>query len=89
MIDLKALRNDPERFRRGAADKRMEADLDALLEADARLRELMTRQQDLVAEKNKIGKEIGKLAGRLKKVKSLPGRGRRESHLPAGEENSA
>ena len=68
MIDLKDLRNDPERFRRGAADKRMEADLDALLEADARLRELMTRQQELVAEKNKIGKEIGKLADRIKKA---------------------
>ena len=68
MIDLKALRNDPERFRRGAANKRMEADLDALLEADAKLRELMTRQQELVAEKNRIGKEIGQLAGRLKKA---------------------
>ena len=68
MIDLKALRQDPERFKRAAADKRMPVDLDALLELDERLRAAMTRQQELTAEKNKIGKQIGQIAGRMKKA---------------------
>jgi len=69
MIDLKQLRDDPDRFRKGAADKNYDPTLvDQLLDADAKLRPVMTRQQELTAEKNRIGKEIGQLAGRLKKA---------------------
>ncbi|MEM1210079.1 MAG: aminoacyl--tRNA ligase-related protein, partial [Planctomycetota bacterium] len=68
MIDLKALRDDPERFRRGIARKRASVDLDALLAADDRLRAAQTELQTLTAEKNQIGKQIGQLAGRLKKA---------------------
>ncbi|MEM1208766.1 MAG: serine--tRNA ligase [Planctomycetota bacterium] len=68
MIDLKALRDDPERFRRGIARKRVSVDLDALLAIDDELRAAQTRLQGLTAEKNQIGKQIGQLAGRLKKA---------------------
>ncbi|MEO0964359.1 MAG: serine--tRNA ligase [Planctomycetota bacterium] len=68
MIDLKALRDDPERFRRGIARKRTSVDLDALLATDDRLRAAQTELQTLTAEKNQIGKQIGQLAGRLKKA---------------------
>ncbi|NBB83443.1 MAG: serine--tRNA ligase [Alphaproteobacteria bacterium] len=69
MIDLKTLRENPEHYRRGAAAKGHDATLvDRLIDADARRRELLTRTQELTAEKNRIGKQIGQLAGKLKKA---------------------
>ena len=70
MIDLKALRDDPARFKQGAADKQMKVDIDRILALDSERRELMTRQETLRAEQNKIAKEsgpkIGQLSGKLK-----------------------
>lgn len=68
MIDLKQLRDDPGRFRKAAADKGISVDIDEVLRLDAALREAQTELQNLVSEKNRIGKEIGALAGRLKKA---------------------
>ncbi|MCC6681532.1 MAG: serine--tRNA ligase [Phycisphaeraceae bacterium] len=69
MIDLKQLRDDPDRFRKGARDKNYDpAVVDQLLAADTELRAVMTRQQELTAEKNRIGKQIGQLAGQMKKA---------------------
>ncbi|MEX0886841.1 MAG: serine--tRNA ligase [Phycisphaeraceae bacterium] len=68
MIDLKDLRTDPDRYRRAAAGKRIDVDIDRLLALDAELRHAMTRHQDVTAEKNRIGKQIGQLAGQLKKA---------------------
>ncbi|MCL4198260.1 MAG: serine--tRNA ligase [Phycisphaerales bacterium] len=68
MIDLKQLRDDPGRFRKAAADKGVVVDIDEVLRLDAALREAQTELQNLVSEKNRIGKEIGALAGRLKKA---------------------
>ena len=67
MIDLKDLRSHPEKYRKGAADKADNTDIDALLRLDSKYRALLTQQQALVSEKNKIGKQIGQLAGQLKK----------------------
>ncbi len=68
MIDLKDLRQNPDKYRAGAQAKRMDVDIDALLELDAQLRAALTERENLTAEKNRIGKEIGQLAGRLKKA---------------------
>lgn len=68
MIDLKDLREHPDKYRQGAAAKNIAVDIDRLLELDAAFREKSTRLQEIVAEKNRIGKEIGQLAGRLKKA---------------------
>ena len=69
MIDLKDLRENPDKYRTGAANKNGDPTaIDRLLAVDAELRPLQTAQQQLTAEKNKIGKEIGQLAGRLKKA---------------------
>lgn len=69
MIDLKDLRQRPEHYKQGAANKNENADLiDELLAVDVELRKLLTEREQLTAEKNKIGKEIGGLAGRLKKA---------------------
>lgn len=69
MIDLRDLREHPDRYRKGATDKNESPDLiDRLLEADSRLRQLISRRESLAAEKNRIGKEIGQLAGQIKKA---------------------
>lgn len=68
MIDLKKLRENPDYFKNAAAQKGVRVDIDALLAIDEQWREAQTELQHLVAEKNKIGKEIGAIAGRMKKA---------------------
>ena len=68
MIDLKDLRTNPDKYRKGAADKQVDVDIDALLRIDGDVRAAQTKQQELTAEKNRIGKEIGQIAGKLKKA---------------------
>lgn len=75
MIDLKALRENPDRFRQGAADKQMSVDIDRVLDLDARHRELLNHQETLRAEQKKLAKEtgpkIGQLQGKLKSASGL------------------
>ena len=62
MIDLKALRENDDRFRKGAAEKGCDVKLiDELIECDERLREARTEREQLAAEKNRIGRQIGAL----------------------------
>jgi len=68
MIDLKDLREHPDRYRKAAIDKHIDVDVDALLRIDEQLRALQTEREQIAAEKNRIGKEIGQLAGQLKKA---------------------
>jgi seryl-tRNA synthetase len=69
MIDLKDLRANPDKYRTGLANKGYPAALlDDLLAADAQLRPLITKREQLTAEKNQIGKQMGQLAGQLKKA---------------------
>ncbi|MGE5610823.1 MAG: serine--tRNA ligase [Bacillota bacterium] len=68
MIDIKDLRENPDRYRKAAKQKRIEVDIDRLLELDAKFRALDLQRQQLTAEKNQIGKQIGQLAGKLKKA---------------------
>lgn len=68
MIDIKHLREAPDLYRQASIQKRLAVDIDALLAMDAEHRRLLTDRQNLVAEKNRIGKQIGQLAGRLKKA---------------------
>ncbi len=68
MIDIRDLRENPEKYRKGAADKNYDVDVARLLEVDKRLRAAMREREELTAEKNRIGKEIGKVAGQMKKA---------------------
>ncbi|MEM1446211.1 MAG: serine--tRNA ligase [Planctomycetota bacterium] len=69
MIDLKHLRERPQHYRDGVAHKNGDpASVDALLDADAKLRSVQTELQTLTAEKNAIGKQIGQIAGKLTKA---------------------
>ena len=74
MIDIKALRDDPERFRTGVRLKRADVDIDALLAIDTRRRELTGAVEVKRAEQNKFSKEMGPELGRLKgQLKSATG----------------
>ena len=68
MVDLKDLRENPDRYRKAARLKRIDVDIDRLLEVDAQRRALDQRRQQLTAEKNQIGKQIGQLQGQLKRA---------------------
>jgi seryl-tRNA synthetase len=63
MIDIKLIREDPEKFKKAAKDKGFEVDIDKLLKTDSILKDAKKNLQDLVTEKNRIGKEISKLSG--------------------------
>ncbi|MDG1898602.1 MAG: hypothetical protein P8I74_01920, partial [Phycisphaerales bacterium] len=72
MIDLKALRDDPQRFIDGARAKGSDVDIPRLLELDEQRRALLAEQEQLRSEQKRIGKEVGpqlgKLKGQLKKA---------------------
>ena len=70
MIDLKALRDHPQRFIDGSAKKNVAVDIPRLIELDEQRRALLTEQESLRAAQNKLSKEtgpkIGQLMGKLK-----------------------
>jgi len=67
MIDLKQLRDDPERFIKGAKAKAIDVDIDRLLRLDEQHRRLLSDFEQRRSEQNKISKEIGPQIGKLKK----------------------
>jgi seryl-tRNA synthetase len=68
MIDLKDLRENPEKYRKGAADKQSPIDIDALIALDEQVRAAQTDLQHLVSERNQLAKQIGPLMGKMKKA---------------------
>lgn len=72
MIDLKQLREHPQRFKDGAAKKNMEVQIDRLLRLDEERRAALTQLEQKRAERGKLDKELGpqmgKLSGELKKA---------------------
>ena len=63
MIDIKLIRENPQKFKDGSKAKNISTDIDKLLELDAKLRQNKQRLQDISTEKNSIGKSIPKLQG--------------------------
>lgn len=72
MIDLKQLRENPDRFKQGARDKGNDVDIERLLRLDQERRRLLADMEQSRAEQKRlskeIGPEIGKLKGQLKKA---------------------
>ena len=62
MIDIKLIRETPQVFKDGAKAKRFDVDIDRLLEVDAALLDCKKKLQEIVTEKNRLGKEIPKLS---------------------------
>src|SRR5262245_5469801 len=62
MLDLKFVRERADVVKAAAKKKRMNVDVDAVLELDRRRRELVTRLDQDRAEQNRLSKSIGALA---------------------------
>ena len=86
MIDLKALRNDPDRFRKGSADKNDDCDIDALLAADKALRAALTEHQELLANKNRISKLMGQKIGQGKQLEAKLNKAQQNGLAPDSDE---
>ncbi len=63
MIDIKQIRENPERFKKAAKDKNFDVDIDHLLDIDTALLNNKNKLQDISTDKNRIGKSIPTLTG--------------------------
>src|SRR4030095_550876 len=66
VLDVRAIREDPDRFRRGLARRNLAGAVDTILELDGRRRALTIRVEELRAEQNRTGKAIGGAEGEEK-----------------------
>ena len=63
MLDVRAIREDPEPFRRGLARRGLGEVVDEILALDARRRSLTARVEELRAERNRASKAVGRAQG--------------------------
>jgi seryl-tRNA synthetase len=63
MLDLKFIRENPDRVKAACVKKRIELDVDRLLAIDQEVRELKRAAETLKAESNARSKEVPKLSG--------------------------
>ncbi|HEY5624975.1 MAG TPA: serine--tRNA ligase [Dehalococcoidia bacterium] len=66
MLDIRVLREEPDRVRRALTLRNTEAPLDEAIAADVERRTLLAEVEGLRAEKNTISKEIGELSRAMK-----------------------
>jgi seryl-tRNA synthetase len=57
MVDLKFIREYPEKVKRGSASKNVEIDVDKILQIDDKIKNLNVEVQTLRAERNVVSKE--------------------------------
>ena len=67
MIDIKLIREEPKKFADAAIAKNIACNIDGLLKTDTKLRECKKRMQDIVTEKNSVGKSLRTLDDDQKK----------------------
>ena len=63
MLDVRAIREDPDRFRKGLARRNLADAVDLILTLDERRRQLTVRVEELRAEQNRSSKAIGRAEG--------------------------
>lgn len=59
MLDIKFIRNFPDKVKKGAQNKGVKVDIDKLLEVDKKRQEVLRALEDMRAQKNKATREIG------------------------------
>ncbi|MFH1575899.1 MAG: serine--tRNA ligase [Candidatus Nealsonbacteria bacterium] len=57
MLDIKFIRQNPEKVKNGLAKKQAKVDIDRLLELDEKKREFLQKIENLRSEQNKLGRE--------------------------------
>jgi seryl-tRNA synthetase len=68
VLDVRAIRDDPETYRAGLGRRNLAGVVDELLAADERRRALTARVEELRAEQNRASKEIGGAEGDAKQA---------------------
>lgn len=86
MVDLKDLRADPAKYRRGAADKNVDVDIDAILDLDRRQRESQQAFETLKAEQNAASQQIGKLKDPAEKKAAVANVGELKARVQAADD---
>ena len=75
MLDIKFIRENPDKIKDACQKKQVDCDIDLLLEVDKKRRELMQKTENLKAEQNKISSQkdgdIEKAKELKKKIKEL------------------
>jgi seryl-tRNA synthetase len=71
MIDLKELRDNPEKFRKGAQLKQIEVDIDQILRLDRARSEAQQEFEKFRAEQNRLGKDVAKIKDNAEKQATL------------------
>jgi seryl-tRNA synthetase len=66
VLDVRAIREDPDRFRQGLARRNLADAVDQILALDERRRQLTVRVEELRAEQNRSSKAIGRAEGEEK-----------------------
>lgn len=71
MLDIKFIRDNADKVKEAIKNKGIDLNLDQLLDADTKRRDLLTEMEGLQAAKNQFSKEFPKLGAEEKKVKLL------------------
>jgi len=66
MLNIKTIRDNPEKIKKACQDKQAKVDIDKLLTLDAQRRKLIKQNEVLKAEHNQISKKIASLKGNEK-----------------------
>ena len=66
MLEIKFIRENPDLIKEGARKKKINVDIDRLLEVDEKRRKLLLKSETLKAEKNAASQAIAKLKGEEK-----------------------
>ncbi len=67
MLDIKFIRQNPEKVKEGCQKKQVKCDVDRLLEVDKKRREILRALEDMLAQKNKASKEIAGMKNGIEK----------------------
>ena len=72
MLDIKFIRQNPDKVKEGCQKKQVKVDSDRLLEVDKKRREVLQALEDMRAQKNKASKKISETKGEEDKSSSSP-----------------
>src|SRR6185436_6264618 len=86
MIDIKDLRENPDKYRKAAELKRMSVDIDAVLQLDSKALAAQQEFERLRAEQNEASKQIGRLKDPAQKQEAIAKVGALKSQVKDAEE---
>jgi len=71
MLDIKFIRENPDKVKEGAKKKGAKVDIEEILELDKKKREIMQALEDMRSKKNQASKEIGRAENEKEKKKII------------------